>query len=100
MRAILAAAAAALLACAGCGGGDAEAASETKTVTVTFHLADFDTAYFDCQGAGGYSDIGPGTSVTVKNGDGKVLGAAALGTGIPSSNGVQAAFCDWTVRLR
>jgi hypothetical protein len=88
----------ACLALTGCGGADA-AAPKAKTVTVNFHLADYDTAYFQCQGAGGYSDIGPGTTETNKNGDGKVLGAKSLGTGKSSTNGRQAAFCDWTVRI-
>lgn len=71
----------------------------TETVTVQFRLADYDTAFADCQGQGGYSDIGPGTSVTVKSGDGKTLGAVKLGDGEPSSNGVQAAHCDWTASV-
>lgn len=100
MRAILilltAAAAAALTAC----GGDAPAAEPAgETVTVQFRLSDFDTAYLGCEGAEGYSDIGSGTSVTIKNGSGDVLGAASLGKGKSSSNGYQAAYCDWTVEI-
>lgn len=34
-----------------------------------------------CQGTGGYSDIGPGTSVTLKDGEGKILATATLGSG-------------------
>lgn len=82
------------LALAGCGGEP-----ETKTVTVEFRLADYDTAFLGCEGQGGYSDIGPGTSVTIKNGGGEVLGAGELGEGKPSSNGVQQTFCDWTVEI-
>lgn len=83
---------------AGCGGSE-PAEPETQTVTVKFRLADFDTAFDDCEGTGGYSDIGTGASVTIRNGEGDVLGAADLGKGKPSDNGVQAAYCDWTVEL-
>lgn len=89
----------ALLALAGCGGQADGGEPKTETVTVSFHLADYDTAYYGCQGTGGYSDISPGTSVTVKNGDGKVLGATTLGVGTASSNGAQQAYCDWTVKV-
>lgn len=34
-----------------------------------------------CEGAGGYSDVGPGTPVTVKNGKGETLAATMLGQG-------------------
>lgn len=74
-------------------------AAATQTVTVKFHLDDYDTAYAGCHGQGGYSDIGPGTPVTVRNASGEVLGAAALGAGKASSNGVQASSCDWTVTI-
>ncbi len=86
--------AAAVVALAGCA-----SEPETKTVTVYFQLVDFDTAFLDCEGTGGYSDIGPGTPVTLRNGEGEVLGAEPLGDGQPSGNGVQAAFCDWTVEI-
>lgn len=79
---------------AGCAGEP-----ETRTLTVQFRLADYDTALFDCEGAGGYSDIGPGTAVTVRNASGDVVGSSKLGAGKPSSNGRQAAFCDWTTEV-
>lgn len=79
----------------GCGSDE----PATRTVTVEFRLADADTAFFGCKGAGGYSDIGPGTSVTVRNGKGDVLGVGKLGEGLPSNNGVQVYFCDWTVQI-
>lgn len=34
-----------------------------------------------CEGDGGYSDIGPGTPVTVKNEKGEILDSSVLGTG-------------------
>jgi hypothetical protein len=34
-----------------------------------------------CNGTGGYSDIAPGAPVTLKDGDGKVLGSTVLGEG-------------------
>lgn len=87
----------------GCGGGDggdkAAAGAKTTEVTVKFHLEDYDTAFGDCEGTGGYTDIGTGASVTIKSGDGDVLGATKLGKGEASSNGTQMAFCDWTVKV-
>jgi hypothetical protein len=34
-----------------------------------------------CEGSGGYSDIGPGTEVVVKDGSGKMLAHTELGSG-------------------
>lgn len=39
-----------------------------------------------CEGAGGYSDITPGTAVTVANAQGQVVATGALGTGVMSSD--------------
>lgn len=72
---------------------------ERQTVTVAFRLADYDTAFYECEGAEGYSDLGPETPVTIRDGSGEVLGVGKLGDGKPSSNGVQAAYCDWTARV-
>ncbi|WP_308205263.1 DUF732 domain-containing protein [Mycolicibacterium frederiksbergense] len=60
---------------------------ETITVPATFVL--MDSAGLDginsdgtsCQGADGYSDVGPGTPITVKNGKGEILANTTLGTG-------------------
>lgn len=63
---------------------------ETATVTGSFTLSDdspstyspsIDVSGSSCSGAGGYSDIGPGTQVTVKNGEGQIITTATLGTG-------------------
>lgn len=100
MRAVMVAVV--LLLLAGCGGAAGSAAPDkpaTEAVTIKFRLADYDTAFADCQGQGGYSDITEGTPVTIKDGDGRTLGAASLGMGEASSNGVQAAYCDWTVEV-
>jgi hypothetical protein len=78
---------------AACSGGEA------RTVTVEFRLADFDTAFYDCQGTGGYDDIGPGSPVTIRNGAGEVVATSKLGEGQPSSNGRQEAYCDWTTKV-
>lgn len=65
---------------------------ETATITGSFTLNDDSPSYASpsidasgssCIGTGGYSDIGPGTQVTVKNGKGDVLTTSVLepGTG-------------------
>ncbi len=60
---------------------------EKTTVTGTFILSDnagVDGIASDgttCQGANGYSDVNPGTIVTVKNGKGDVLATTTLGPG-------------------
>ena len=48
-----------------------------------------------CSGIGGYSDIGPGTQVTVRDGDGKILATSPLGVG--SQDGMA---CSFTFALR
>lgn len=40
-----------------------------------------------CQGTGGYSDITPGTAVTVANAQGQVIATGALGSGVMASSG-------------
>ncbi len=60
---------------------------EKTTVTGTFVLSDNAGAEGivsdgeTCQGANGYSDVNPGTIVTVKNGKGEMLATTTLGTG-------------------
>jgi hypothetical protein len=63
---------------------------ETATITGSFTLNDESPSYYtpaievsgtSCRGAGGYSDIRPGTQVTVKNSRGDVLATAELGEG-------------------
>lgn len=63
---------------------------ETATVPGTFVLTDtmpnlmisaIASDGATCAGTGGYSDIGPGTQVIVKNGKGDVLATATLGEG-------------------
>ncbi len=63
------------------------------TIQGTFVLRDtsgstfpsIETVGTGCQGKGGYSDIGPGMPVTVKDESGKLLGATSLGEGGGSS---------------
>lgn len=57
-------------------------------ITGTFELSDTSTissgilaAGSTCEGTGGYSDIGLGTNVTLKDGDGKLLATGSLGLG-------------------
>jgi hypothetical protein len=63
---------------------------ETATITGSFTLKDDSPSYAypsikvsaaSCTGAGGYSDIGAGTQVTVKNGKGDVLTTSELQPG-------------------
>lgn len=60
---------------------------ETASVSGTFVLIDnagVDAIASDgavCEGAGGYSDIGRDTAVTVKNGKGEILATTSLGQG-------------------
>jgi hypothetical protein len=62
------------------------------TITGTFDLIDssldfpsIDVVGGTCEGKGGYSDIAPGASVSLKDGDGKLLGSSSLGTGTGST---------------
>jgi hypothetical protein len=73
----------------------ASAGPGTRDVTINFVLNDSDTARAGCIGQGGYSDIGPGTPVTLKNASGTILGAASLGSGSASTG-----TCLWSVTLR
>jgi hypothetical protein len=53
----------------------------SKDLRVSFSLYDF-LGSSDCEGGSrGYSDIGPGTDVVVKGGDGQIIGTAQLGDG-------------------
>ena len=63
---------------------------ETATITGSFTLNDDSPSYSSpsievssssCTGTGGYTDVGPGTQVTVKNGKGDVLTTTALEQG-------------------
>lgn len=61
------------------------------SVTGTFTLQDTDaefpsitTSGSTCRGTGGYGDVSPGQPVTLRDGDGKILGATTLGSGVGS----------------
>ena len=60
---------------------------ETATVSGTFVLIDsagvdaIESDGASCEGASGYSDVGRGTPVTVKNGKGEILANTSLGQG-------------------
>jgi hypothetical protein len=66
------------------------ALSPKHTINGTFVLrGDSDTISnvgSTCFGDSGYSDIGPGMPVTVKDESGKILGATVLGTGSGNQN--------------
>jgi len=64
-------------------------------VTVNFLLNDARSALNGCQGSGGYSDIGPGTPVTVRNGSGDLLASESLGSGSAVGGG-----CQWEIVFR
>lgn len=64
-------------------------------VTVNFQLNDAGAALNGCQGTGGYSDIGTGTPVTLRNGSGDLLATSSLGSG--SNVGIG---CLWETVLR
>jgi hypothetical protein len=51
-----------------------------------------------CSGTGGYSDIGDGTDVTVKDGAGKVIGTGRLSTNVEGSQDTGCAY-DFTVAV-
>jgi len=59
----------------------------SHTVNGTFSLLDNDTASSDCHGQGGFGDIDQGTTVTVKNESGTILGSGALSAGKADSLG-------------
>jgi hypothetical protein len=60
--------------------------SSDKTVTGQFVLTDSATADANCVGQGGYSDIGPGTTVILTNETGKILGSSALASGVADAD--------------
>ena len=58
----------------GCGGDD------TQSLQGVMVLMDEDAPvddWTDCEGEGGYSDFGPGMNVTVRNGEGTIIGSGA-----------------------
>lgn len=67
---------------------------ESKTVTGVFSLYD-DGIGTDCEGSGGYSDIGASTGVVVTGKDGKEYDRTRLGTGVYGYN-----FCMYTFKLK
>lgn len=61
----------------------AQSLSDARKVDVAgvFMLNDSDSALQNCEGQGGYSDIFPGTSVTIRDEQGKIVGSTSLGRG-------------------
>jgi hypothetical protein len=81
------------------GSEEDSAASATYDIGVTFVLYDYKAFYADCsRGGGGYSDIGPGTQVTIRNGSGDTLGIGSLGAGIPA-RGQPMANCTYRATI-
>ncbi|MEJ7765634.1 MAG: hypothetical protein WKF86_09075 [Acidimicrobiales bacterium] len=54
---------------------------ETHTIYGDMTLADYEGGLKGCYGAGGYSDIGTGTAVTVKNEAGTLIASGSLRQG-------------------
>jgi hypothetical protein len=75
-------------------GGAPSAAEEADTwqIRIEFQLGDADSAFSGCIGQGGYSDIGPGTPVTLKDETGTIIASDALSTGTELSGG-----CQWLI---
>lgn len=74
--------------------GNATAVITTRTVTVDFTLIDVDMTGDDCATTGGedgYSDIGPGSPVTITDENDKIIASAQLGTSVEHSSGM----CAW-----
>src|SRR5258708_32821080 len=79
------------------------------TVTGSFTLIDslsferfgpFAVDGIHCAGHGGYGDIGPGTGVVLKDGDGRTLAVGQLGAGVPSDSAGSRPFrCAFTFTL-
>lgn len=81
-----------LVALAGC-----QSASHTVTGTVTLKDTNASGIAADskgCYGTGGYSDIGPGASVILRDESGKILASTSLGTG---QGGIH--VCEFTFTL-
>ena len=97
MRAIVALALI-LAACSGSGSSPSEEASPSEqvrpTLTGTFTLHDERgwTAGGTCRGGGGYSDILVGMGMTLRDGEGTVLGTSRLSTGTASDDGKACVF--------
>ncbi|GAA4308131.1 Hypothetical protein KLENKIAIHU_2768 [Klenkia terrae] len=72
---------------------EAIAPPSSHAVTVLFTLSDSDLRQ-DCEGDGGYADIGPGTPVRLTNESGVVLGATSLSEGDYSGG-----TCTWTLTI-
>lgn len=93
MRAIVALA----LILTACGGETAtpspsEQASQSLTGTFTLHDEQGWTAGGTCRGDGGYSDILVGMGMTLRDGDGTILGTTRLSIGTASDDGKECAF--------
>lgn len=65
------------------------------TVTIqgsAFEDYTLDTDDSSCMGTGGYSDMTPGTAVTVADSTGKIVATGALGQGLDTGGGCQISF--------
>ncbi len=75
--------------------GFALSGSKGVTVTGKFTLLDRSTASNNCEGDGGYSDLGAQTEAVLRDGSGQVLGTTQLGT--PTEQDIIG--CTWTVEF-
>lgn len=78
--------------------GSDDTAGDSYDLTVEFTLYDYKTFNNGCVGTSGYTDIGPGTQVTVRNGEGTTLGIGSLSTG-EGATGSPQANCTWQVAI-
>ena len=64
-----------------------------RDLTVRFALIDIEDGVSCSGGTGGYSDVGPGMAVVVRNNDSQVIGTGSLGSG---GKGLRGQACEWT----
>src|SRR2546426_3499 len=88
-----------MVACGQAGGGSTTPASQSYTISGTLSLLDSDTAYANCIGTGGYSDISPRTQVVVKSESGTVLGTTNLGNGKVAGDTSLPVECDYSYKV-
>jgi hypothetical protein len=71
------------------------ALSPHHDIAGTFDLTTTDSAPSSCEGSGGYADIKPGVNVTIRDGEGKLLGTTSLEGGTGSGT-----TCSFTFTFR
>lgn len=72
----------------------ADSVRGTFTLTTTGY-GQISSSSGSCQGTGGYSDITPGVTVTLRSADGTLLGASHLESGIGTATGLGGKSCTF-----